>query len=160
MAKAPATLAGRKIGVLVTDGFDARLLAGLRSKAKAAKAMLAVIAPKVGGAADSTGALVEADFPISAGPSVFFDAVAILASEAGAQDLSTQAVALDWVANAYAHLKVIAFTPGTQVLLEKAGVKPDDGVQQLTNEKSLAGFITSAKSGRVWDREPTLRRPG
>ena len=160
LGKAPVTLAGRKIGVLVTDGFDAKLLAGLRSKAKANKAMLAVIAPKVGGATDSTGALVEADFPITAGPSIFFDAVAILASEAGAQDLSTQAVALDWVANAYAHLKVIAFTPGTQVLLEMAGVKPDDGVIQIASEKAVASFINTAKNGRVWDREPTLRRPG
>jgi catalase len=160
LEKAPETLQGRKIGVLITNGFDADLLTSLQNSAKKEKASLAIVAPKVGGAKDASGKLTEADFPISGGPSIFFDAVAILASEEGAQELSTQAAAIDWVSNAFAHLKIIAHTPGAGPLLERSGVKEDKGVIDLTNDKSIKEFISAAKKGRLWQREPTLRNPG
>jgi len=160
LGKAPATLAGRKIGVLLTDGFDASLLAELRNSAKKEKATLFVIAPKVGGATDSEGTLVEADGALSASASVFYDAVVILASEAGAADLATQACAIDWTANAFAHLKVIGHTAEAQVLLDKANVQADAGVVPLTKSKAVATFIKTAKGDRVWDRESSLGRPG
>ena len=158
--KAPVTLQGRKIGVLVTEGFDSTLLMSLQQRAKKEKASVAVIAPKVGGATDSEGTLFEADFPISGGPSIFFDAVVILASEEGAQDLATQAAAVDWVCNAFAHLKVIGHTPEAQPLLDRAGVKPDEGILPLPTETALSKYITTAKKGRLWERECALRRPG
>ena len=160
IAKAPATLQGRKIGVLVTDGFDATILAALRGAAKKEKAVVAVIAPKVGGAKDSAGVLVEADFPLSSAPSIFFDAAVILASAKGAADLATQAAAVAWTSDAFAHLKVLAHTAGAQPLLDRAGVKPDAGIVPLANEKAVAKFIAAAKKGRIWAREPGLRRPG
>ncbi len=160
IGKARATLAGRKIGVLVTDGFDPTLLAALRRSAKAEKAALAVVAPKVGGATDSAGVLVEADFPLSAAPSVFFDATVILSSEKGATELATQAAAVDWVSNAFAHLKVLGYTPETKPLLDRAGVKPDAGVVAIAAVKAVAKFIAAARNGRVWEREPSLRKPG
>ncbi len=160
VGKAPVTLAGRKIGVLITDGFDSSLLTALRSAAKTAKAALAVIAPKVGGAKDSSGVLVEADFPLSAAPSIFFDTAVILASEAGGKDLATQAGAVDWASDAFAHLKVLGHTAGAQPLLDRAGVKPDAGVVAFGNAKAVGTFIATAKKGRIWAREPNLRRPG
>ncbi|MDQ3622207.1 MAG: catalase [Verrucomicrobiota bacterium] len=160
LAKAKATLQGRKIGVLITDGFDASLLAELRSSAKAEKATLAVIALKIGGAKDSAGKMVEADLPLSAAPSVFFDAVVVLASEAGANDLATQAAAVGWVSDAFAHLKVLGHTRGAQALLDRAGVRPDSGLVALADDKAVDAFIKAAKGGRIWAREPSLRRPG
>ena len=151
---------GRKIGVLSTDGFDAALLDALRSSAKTEKAAVFLVALKVGGAKNSAGAIVEADGALSGSPSIFFDAVAILASDKGAADLATQAGAIDWVANAYAHLKVIAHSPAAQVLLDRANVTPDAGVIALPNAKNVGAFIKAAKQGRIWDREPSLRRPG
>ncbi len=160
VGKAPATLQGRKIGVLITDGFDSSLLTALRSSAKGAKAVLAVVALKVGGAKDSAGVLVEADFPLSAAPSIFFDTAVILASEKGGQDLATQAAAVDWASDAFAHLKVLGHTAGAQPLLDRAGVKPDAGIIALSSAKAVGAFITAAKKGRIWAREPNLRRPG
>ena len=160
IGKAPDTLKGRKIGVLLTDGFDPALLAALQISAKREKAALFLIAPKIGGAKDSAGNLVEANGALSASASVFFDAVVILASEAGANSLATQAGAVDWTTNAFAHLKVIGHTAAAQPLLDRAGVKPDAGVVPLVKPGSVAGFIKSAKTGRIWDREPSLRRPG
>ncbi len=160
IGKAPVTLMGRKIGVLITEGFDPALLAALRSSAKSEKAALFIIAPKVGGVKDSSGALVEADGALSASASMFYDAVVILASEAGAQKLAKEAGALDWTANAFSHLKVIGHTAEAQPLLDRANVKPDKGVIPLLDRKDIATFIKVAKHGRIWDREPTLRSPG
>ena len=151
---------GRKIGVLITDGFDPALLAALQKAAAKEKAAIMVVAPKVGGATDAAGNLTEADAPISGAPSVIFDTVAILASAEGAQDLATQAGALDWVSNAFAHLKIIAHTADAQPLLDAAGVKADEGVIALPNDKAVKRYIEAAKNGRLWQREPTLRRPG
>ena len=160
LGKAPATLQGRKIGVLLTDGCDAALLVALRNSAKSEKAALFVVALKVGGVTDSAGTRVEANGALSGSPSVIFDTVAILASKAGAEDLATQAAAIDWTANAFAHLKVIAHNASAQPLLDKANVVPDAGVITLANQKSVGAFIKAAKQGRIWDRERSLRRPG
>jgi catalase len=160
IGKAPATLAGRKIGVLITEGFDARLLAALRRGAKTEKAIIAVIAPKVGGVTDSQGALVEADFPLSAAPSVFFDAAVILTSEDAMSELVEQAAAVEWVSNAFAHLKVLGHSPSAQSLLDRAGVKRDNGIVAIPNDKAVTTFLATAKGGRIWDREPSLRMPG
>ena len=160
VTKAPITLKGRKVGVLLSDGFDGRLLAALRRATKAAGASLAVVAPKIGGVVDGSGVLTEGDFALSGGPSIFFDACVVLVSEDGARDLSTQAAAVDWVANAFAHLKVIGHAEGAQALLDRAGVEPDEGVIALVKEKTVSLFIDNAKKGKVWSREPTLRRPG
>lgn len=157
--KVPVTLQGRKIGVLVTEGFDSALLMSLQQRAKKEKASVSVIATRAGGATDTEGKHFEADFPISGGPSTFFDAVVILASEEGALDLATQAAAVDWVSNAFAHLKVIGHTPESQPLLDRAGVKPDEGILPLPTETALSKYISTAKKGRLWERQCALRRP-
>ncbi|MGZ4862852.1 MAG: catalase-related domain-containing protein, partial [Halobacteriota archaeon] len=158
--KAPTTLQGRKIGVLITDGFDAGLLAALRGAAKAEKAQAAVIAPKVGGAKDDSGQMTPADFAMSAAPSIFFDALVILASEEEADYLSTQSGPVDWVRNAFGHLKVIGHTAGVQPLFDRAGVELDQGIIELGGKESVRDFIKTAKKGRIWSREPKLRSPG
>ena len=158
--KAPATLRGRKVGVLVTDGFDASLLASLRTAAKAEKAALAVIAPKVGGAKDGSGKLTPVDFSLSGAPSIFFDAVMILSNEEQSEKLAHEAAAVDWVRDAFGHLKVIGHTSGVQPLLDKAGVEPDKGVVQVEDKNSISQFVKRARAGRIWEREPKLRTPG
>ena len=160
LAKAVPTLAGRKVGVLVTNGFDAALLSGLRTAVKKEKATLVVIAPKVGGAVSSAGKLMEADFALSAAPSIFFDAVAIVAAEEGARKLATEAAAVDWLRDAFGHLKVIGHTAGAAALLKAAGVKPGAGVVAADDDSGVRAFVAAAREGRIWPREPKLRSPG
>ena len=62
--------------------------------------------------------------------------------------------------NAFAHLKVLGHTSGAQVLLDRAGFKPDAGLIALPDEKSVGTLIKAAKEGRIWAREPSVRRPG
>ncbi|HEX3797334.1 MAG TPA: catalase [Verrucomicrobiae bacterium] len=160
LKKAKTTLEGRKIGVLITNGFDANLLASIKNAAKAEKAAVAIIAPKIGGAKDSLGKLTPADTSLSGGPSAFFDTVAILTNEKEAEKLAGEAGAVDWVRDAFGHLKVIAHTEGAKVLLSRAGVNVDEGVVSISDAKSVNAFIKLAKGGKIWEREPKLRSPG
>jgi catalase len=156
--KAPATLAGRKIGVLVSDGTDTALLSALASAVKRAGARLEVVAPKIGGA-EGTGGHIDADHALMGAPSIFFDALVVAVSEDGAARLASEAAAIDWVRDAYGHLKVIGRVPGAAALFERAGVAEDKGLIDLPSPRAVNAFVEAARRGRVWGREPTLRNP-
>ena len=64
-----------------------------------------------------------------------------------------ESAAIDFVHNAFVHLKAIAFTPPAQPLLDKAGVEPDGGIVELGAAKA---FVEPA-STRQWDREAAVR---
>jgi catalase len=161
LAKALPNLQGRKIGCLVTDGTDDALLDGLKKAVEGAGASFEIIAPKIGGITTSAGTLVPADHKVEGGPSVLFDAVAIIPSREGGAKLATQAEAVNFLRDAFGHLKVIAYTPTAAPLLVKAGMpeaNPDNDAGMI----SLAGstpddFVTAAAAGRIWDREPFVR---
>ena len=133
-------------------------LASLRTSAKAEKAAIALIAPKVGGAKDSAGKMVEAEMALSGAPSVLFDTVVVLASKDSAAELAANAGAIDFVRDAFGHCKVIAHSADAKLLLDAAGVKPDAGVIEIS--KGADAFIKTAKGGRIWSREPGVRPPG
>jgi catalase len=158
--KAVPTLKGRKIGVLLADGFDKGILAEIKKLASNEKAKVALVTPKVGGAEDDLGKLTPGDMSLSAGPSIFFDAVAVLGNEKAIQALCKEAAAIDWVRDAFGHLKTIGFSSGAKPLIDKAGINPDKGVIALTNRVSVSAFIKAAKDGKLWLREPSLRSPG
>ncbi len=160
VTKDPGTLQGRKAGVLLTDGFDAKLLVAIQAAFKAEKAQVALIAPKIGGATGDDGVLVQVDHALSGGPSFFFDTVVLLPSAAGVKSLLTEAAAVDWVRDAFGHLKVIGYVATAKPLLDAASVVADAGVLAVAEKKSVAAFISRAKAGRLWEREPTLRSIG
>jgi catalase len=155
LAKAGPILAGRQVGCLVTDGADAGQVAGLRKAVEAAGSKLLVIAPKVGGAVLSDGSKLPADFQLAGGPSVLFDAVALIVSDKGVAALLGEAAAVAFVHDAFQHLKVIGHSKEAQPLLDKAGVKPDAGIVALAGKGN--GFVEAAQAGRIWDREPKVR---
>lgn len=154
LAKAKKTLEGRKVGCLVADGTDARLVNSLRAAAKKMNADFAVVAPKIGGAVASDGKLIEGDFQLAGGSSVLFDTVFVVISEGGAETLQKEASAIAWVHDAFAHCKVIGATKAAQSLLDAAGVVPDEGVL-VGNDPDA--FLTTAAKGRIWDREPKVK---
>ena len=148
----PKNFAGRKVGALVTDGVDAAILAALGKALKAEGAMLKLIAPEVGGVKDSAGTWHDADEKLEGGPSVLFDAVAILPSKEGAALLITLPAARDFVADATAHRKFIAYVASASPLLEKAGVALDEGFIPLKAADDCNGFIAACRKLRFWDR--------
>jgi catalase len=154
LGKARGTLQGRKIGCLINDGSDGKLVASLKSAAVKMKADFALVAPKVGGAVTGSGQLLSADFQLAGGSSVLFDTVFIALSAEGASQLSTEAAAVAWVHDAFSHCKVIGATSEAKPLLDTAGVVPDEGVVVGTNVNT---FIAAAANGRIWGREPKIR---
>ncbi len=105
----PKSFAGRKVGALVTDGVNAAVLVALGKALKTEGAMLKLVAPEVGGIKDSAGRWHDADEKLEGGPSVLFDAVAILPSKEGATLLTMLPAARDFIADATAHRKFIAY---------------------------------------------------
>ena len=133
VGKAKPTLKGRKLGVLVTNGVDRHTLDALRAAVESEGAQLVIVAPKIGGVAPKAGKHLEADMALSGAPSVVFDAVAILASDEGVRPLLKTAVAIDWIRDAFAHLKVIGHSHAAQALFARAAIADDldDGVIEL-----------------------------
>lgn len=160
IAKASPTIKGRKIGVLVTDGADAKVLKAVQDAAHDEGAMVEIVAPKIGGAKMANGSIVAPHHTISGGPSVLFDAVVLLLSADGVKLLMREAAAVAWVHDAFSHLKVIGHVAAAKPLMDKAGVEPDDGIVALEGTGGTKAFIAAAKQHRIWDREPKLRSPG
>ena len=148
----PKSFAGRKVGALVTDGVDAGVLAALGKALKAEGATLKLIAPEVGGVQDSAGTWHDADEKLEGGPSVLFDAVAILPSKEGTTLLTTLPAARDFVADAAAHRKFIAYASASSPLLEKAGAALDEGFIPLNKAGDCAAFVAACRKIRFWDR--------
>jgi catalase len=157
--RGPKRFEGRKLGILITDGVDAELLKGLTAAITQEKAVFELIAPKVGGVTASDGNWVEAHHMIDGGPSVLFDAVALLTSAAAIDDLVKEATARDFVADAFQHCKYIGYDQSAFPLLEKAGIAGDldEGVLALPGEDGLAAFVSELGKLRVWGREPSVK---
>jgi catalase len=155
----PQRFEGRKLGVLVTDGTDATLLKALQAALTKEGAVFELIAPKVGGITASDGSFIAADQMIDGGPSVLYDAVALLPGEAAIDDLVQESTARDFVADAFAHCKFIGYVDVVKPLLTKAGIADnlDEGCIALASAKDAASFIDVLGKLRVWGREPGVK---
>ena len=155
----PQRFEGRKLGILVTDGTDAALLNAIKKALAKAGATFEIIAPKVGGAKASDGSWIEADQMIDGGPSVLYDAVALLPAAAAMDDLVQESTARDFAADAFAHCKFIGYVEAVMPLFEKAGIAAslDEGCVALKSSKDAAGFIAALGQLRLWAREPKVK---
>jgi len=152
----PQNFAGRKVGVLVTDGADAKLLDGLKAAAKREGVNVELVAPAVGGIEASDGNLVEADQQVDGGPSVLYDAVIVLPSSEGVSTLASSPSARDFVTDAYAHCKFIGYIGDAAPLFQATGLDKlmDGGFIELGNgANDAAGFLSACKKLRYWERE-------
>jgi len=158
----PDRFEGRKLGILVSDGSDASLLEALTGALDKAGATYEIIAPKITGVKASDKSWIEADQMIDGGPSVLYDAVALLPAPAAIDDLLQESSARDFVADAFAHCKFIGYVQAALPLLEKAGVAADDldeGCIALENGKDAKSFVAGLSKLRVWEREPKVKMP-
>jgi catalase len=159
LKNAPETFEGRKVGILATDGADATIFAAITAALTKEGATFEVVAPKIAGVTLSDGTLVPAKQKIDGGPSVLYDAIAIIVSDEGAALLKGHSPAKDFVSDAFAHCKYIAHTTSATPLLEAAGIadKLDDGCIALDNKRSAATFVENCRALRFWEREPHTR---
>ena len=149
LAKARPTLRGRTVGALVADGTDAALLDRLRAALEKHGARLAVVAPRIAGTRDARGQVLDADHALAGAPSVLFDAVVVVGP-----GLEDDPVAVEWLSVAFNHLKVIGHVAAARALIDRAGVRPGDGVIDLSAGKAVEAFVAAAKGPRIWARAP------
>ncbi len=159
LSNAKQDFAGRKLGILLTDGADAALLGALKSAAEAAGADVEVVAPMVAGIKASDGAEIAVQQRVNGGPSVLYDAVALIPSAAGGKALARDPAARDFVADAFAHAKFIAYAKAAAPLLEKAGVAADldEGCTALDTPNAAKTFLDKCRALRFWAREQAMQ---
>jgi len=150
VGKMKATLMGRKVGILFDDGSPKADIDRVKAAVEADGGKAMLIAPKVGGIKLKGGTL-KADGQLAGTPSVLFDAIAIVLTREAASRLTEEAAAVDFVRDAFGHLKAIGCTADADPLLEKAGIVRDEGVTGLDKK-----FIVAAGK-RFFDREPKVR---
>jgi len=152
----PESFAGRKLGVLLTDGMDAAQFDALKKAAKDAGAMVEIVADRVGGVTAENGSKIEADQKLDGAPSVIYDAVAIIASEEGAKKLAAMHGAKTFLADARAHMKFIALSEAAKAHFWPAAVpaEPDEGVHLLDGDKAAESFVKACGKLRFWERQP------
>ena len=155
VANGPQSLAGRKLGLLVSDGTDAELFTALVEAASREGAVYEVVAPMIAGVTLSDGRQLAAKHKIDGGPSVLFDAVAVIPSADGVQAMLGDKPSLDFVSDAFGHCKFIGLSEGGAALLAAAGLggKTDAGCIDLASPADAAGFIAACAPLRHWDRE-------
>jgi catalase len=153
LGKMKDTLEGRTVGILIADGSDSAAIHAVKKAATKAGASVKLVAPKIGATTLADGSMQVSDGQLAGTPSVMFDAIAIILSEAGALALSKESSAIDFVRDAFGHLKAIGVDSGGQTLLKSALVKNDEGVCNILDTNA---FIAAAKT-RQWDREASVR---
>jgi catalase len=153
LSNGPQSFEGRKLGVLVTDGADNVLLRNLRKGIKAANANMELVAPTITGISDKASTPLAIDQTIDGGPSVLYDAVAIVVSEAGGQELANSPTARDFVTDAYAHCKFVGYVAAATPLFDSTGLTEllDDGFVNLESDE-VSSFLSRCEELRFWDR--------
>jgi len=158
VARGPGNFAGRKIGLLLTNGADTEVIAALRNAAESEGVTVETVTPVAGGVDASDGSVI-AGKQIDGAPSVLFDAVAIVADPDAARELAANPAARDFISDAYAHCKFIAATAGAEPLFAAAGLAggavADGGFVDLS-EQTPADFIARCRQLRFWDRQRAL----
>jgi catalase len=145
----------------VDEELAKKVADALVTAAKEEDAMVELVAPKVG-VTDSDGKLHPGQQKVNGGPSVLYDAVAILAAAEGARFLSNEATAKDFVSDAFAHAKFfahtkfIAYAETAKPLLDKAGIAIDDGVIAIKSAKEAGAFVAQCRELRLWRREASV----
>jgi len=150
----PDSFAGRKLGLYITDGADADLVKKIETEFTDAGAKVAIVAPHIFGAKLSDGTMKPADEKIDGGPSVLFDAVALVFSKEAGPKMAENKPSQDFLSDAVAHAKFIAWTDAAMPLFKATGLaeKIDDGMMKLDSE-NVSDFLKACGRLRFWKRK-------
>lgn len=158
LTKTLSNVGGRTIGVLLANGVDAKVFRSLQRTSKARGLTVKVIAPTVAGIHDDKGKSIAVDEKIGGGPSVLYDAVAVLGPFEGSKGLNHENPAVkEFVTDAHAHFKFVGYSSCCKELFNAAGVSTDmrdAGYQLLDGSKATAEkFVALLEKVRHWPRE-------
>jgi catalase len=155
LLNAHETLEGRKVGMLVTDGVQSEVVTAMKMALDKEGASFELIAPTIAGVKANDGSMIPANQKIGGGPSVLYDAVALLVSKDGADMLANDPAARDFLADAFAHSKYIGYSEAAESFLMKVlgADKLDEGFIAIRNAMDASKFIQKCRKLRFWDRQ-------
>ncbi len=153
-ASAPQGLAGKTIGLLVTDGIDAELYESLVEKAAAVQARISIVALTIGDVLTTRDEILTPEHFLSGAPARC-SMQSSLPQRKNASLLLEYPPAAQWIRDAFAHLKVIGIFESAQRLLDSAGVPSSGaGIVPIRDSNDWETFLHHAGSShRVWERE-------
>ncbi|WP_374583414.1 catalase [Pseudoduganella sp.] len=149
---------GRKVAILVAPGVDEVMVDTLQTELEGQGAVTRLVGPRVG----TIGGL-EADMSLETGPAVVFDAVAVPDGQGFAENLATNALAVEFVTLQYRHCKPLLVVGAGATLLAAAGIPAtlpggaqDPGLIGTTPADlpgALAAFSQALAGHRTYARE-------
>ncbi|VUD63856.1 Catalase C [Thalassocella blandensis] len=149
----PDTFEGRKLGVIVGENVEDKLLNGLIDGVKQCGATVELISMHKHGIKTAEGKSISAQQTIDGAPSVLYDAVAIIVPEPVAAELTDMQAFKDFISDAYFHKKFIAYDGDIEsILIENGMVKADRGCIDLSKKNGIADFISACAKIRYWQR--------
>lgn len=149
------SIASRKVAILVADGVDAGQVSSLQQALLRAGAIGRLVGSRVGAFAAADGSSLEADASLENEPSVLFDG---LAMPDGAQTLSRDGRAIEFVKDQFRHSKTILAVGAAVELVQASGLPSgtaDEGLLLVAEPKARfeADFIAALKKHRHFERE-------
>ncbi|HEY1112161.1 MAG TPA: catalase [Chitinophagaceae bacterium] len=138
------SIKGRKVAILLEDGFDGKAVSELKKALEKEGAMAEVVSKLQGKRKAAAGSDVMTDKSHVTTGSIMYDAVFIPGGRASVDKLKTMGKALLFVREAYKHCKPIAAI-GEGVELIEACTLPDQ--QVFDSVSAHKGVVTSRKGG-------------
>jgi catalase len=158
LANGPQNFNGRKLGIIIADGTDAAIFKNFLTVFKKAGAVVEIIVPQVGGAKLSDGSMVAGNQNIEGAPSVLYDAVAILLSKTNINLVAKKPALRDFISDAFAHFKFIAYDSSVTAIFKKIGLFDDldKGCVNIKTKEDVSKFAKLCEKVRFWQREESL----
>lgn len=149
------TIKSRKIAILMADGYDAASFAAIKGAIEAQQAILMVIAPRRGeifaaGEEHKKGTGLMADHHLEGLRSTLFDAVMVVGGTESVATLVKSGRAVQWVREAFGHLKTIgACGEGVQLVKKALADVGDDAKLASESDQGVIewmGVVTMGKT--------------
>jgi catalase len=153
----------RRVAILVGPGSDGDAVRGIYASLLTDGAVPRLVGSGLGSVTSCSGAALDVEISLEAGPSVLYDAVVIPDGEGAALQLARDAHALDFVRLQYRHGKPMLAVGAGATLLAQADVPPtlpdgsDDpfliGTEPSDLDAALVAFKAALAAHRLYARE-------
>lgn len=151
------TIKSRQIAILVADGVDEDSVTRMKNALQLEKAMVKIIAPKLGLVKGVNGAAIKADQTFLTAASVLFDAVYVPGGAGSIAALLDEEDPVLFVNEAYKHCKAIAIDDEAIDLLNATyigkSIVKKTGKEGVIINGSPKDFIKAIAQHRFWERE-------
>ncbi len=152
------SIGARSVAILIADGFDAQDVESIRTALRREKASAVLIGLTGAPVSAADGTVLLPDAALAGMPSTLFDALFVPGGMAASQCLSHNDDALDYLLEAYRHLKAIALCTTAARLARELTLEADEGLLCGGTAEALASaFMAAIARHRVWSRATAAR---